>query len=65
MPLTTYENGMKVTKAKRDNHAFSELQAVYRQANGLLRKTMTIIISLLVVHRSWFIVHRIFCWILR
>src|SRR5476651_278917 len=25
--ISTYENGMKVTKAKRDNHAFSELQA--------------------------------------
>ncbi|MEN0056621.1 MAG: tetratricopeptide repeat protein [Mucilaginibacter sp.] len=33
--ITTYENGMKVTKEKRDNHAFSELQAVYRQAVGI------------------------------
>jgi tetratricopeptide (TPR) repeat protein len=33
--ITTYENGMKVTKAKRDNHAFSELQAVYRSAMGI------------------------------
>jgi tetratricopeptide (TPR) repeat protein len=33
--ITTYENGMKVTKEKRDNHAFSELQAVYRQAMGV------------------------------
>ncbi len=33
--ITTYENGMKVTKQKRDNHAFSELQAVYRQAMGM------------------------------
>jgi tetratricopeptide (TPR) repeat protein len=33
--ITTYENGMKVTKAKRDNHAFSELQAVYRAAMGI------------------------------
>jgi tetratricopeptide (TPR) repeat protein len=32
--IKTYENGMKVTKEKRDNHAFSELQAVYRQAKG-------------------------------
>ncbi|MFC0517844.1 tetratricopeptide repeat protein [Mucilaginibacter angelicae] len=32
--IKTYENGMKVTKEKRDNHAFSELQAVYRQAMG-------------------------------
>jgi tetratricopeptide (TPR) repeat protein len=33
--ITTYENGMQVTKAKRDNHAFSELQAVYRSAMGI------------------------------
>jgi tetratricopeptide (TPR) repeat protein len=33
--ISTYENGMKVTKQKRDNHAFSELQAVYRQAMGI------------------------------
>lgn len=33
--ITTYENGMKVTKTKRDNHAFSELQAVYRSAMGI------------------------------
>ncbi len=33
--IATYENGMKVTKAKRDNHAFSELQAVYRAAMGI------------------------------
>jgi tetratricopeptide (TPR) repeat protein len=32
--IKTYENGMKVTKEKRDNHAFSELQAIYRQAMG-------------------------------
>jgi tetratricopeptide (TPR) repeat protein len=32
--IKTYETGMKVTKEKRDNHAFSELQAVYRQAMG-------------------------------
>jgi tetratricopeptide (TPR) repeat protein len=32
--IKTYENGMKVTKEKRDNHAFSELQAVYREAIG-------------------------------
>ena len=29
-----YEKGMEITKAKRDNHAFSELQAVYREAIG-------------------------------
>jgi tetratricopeptide (TPR) repeat protein len=29
-----YEIGMDITKAKRDNHAFSELQAVYREAIG-------------------------------
>jgi len=27
--ITTYEAGMKLTKEKRDNHAYSELQAVY------------------------------------
>jgi tetratricopeptide (TPR) repeat protein len=32
--ITTYQTGMKVTKEKRDNHAFSELQAVYREAMG-------------------------------
>src|SRR6201985_2852435 len=29
-----YEKGMQITKEKRDNHAFSELQAVYREAIG-------------------------------
>src|ERR1700742_1952726 len=32
--INTYEKGMEITKAKRDNHAFSELQAVYREAIG-------------------------------
>jgi tetratricopeptide (TPR) repeat protein len=32
--VRTYEKGMEITKAKRDNHAFSELQAVYREAIG-------------------------------
>ena len=32
--IKTYETGMQITKAKRDNHAFSELQAVYREAIG-------------------------------
>ena len=32
--IATYETGMKITKEKRDNHAFSELQAVYREAIG-------------------------------
>jgi tetratricopeptide (TPR) repeat protein len=32
--IKTYEKGMEITKAKRDNHAFSELQAVYREATG-------------------------------
>jgi tetratricopeptide (TPR) repeat protein len=32
--INTYETGMKVTKAQRDNHAFSELQAVYHEAMG-------------------------------
>jgi len=27
--INTYEAGMKITKEKRDNHAYSELQAVY------------------------------------
>jgi tetratricopeptide (TPR) repeat protein len=32
--LDIYEKGMAITKEKRDNHAFSELQAVYREAIG-------------------------------
>ena len=32
--IAVYEKGMEITKAKRDNHAFSELQAVYREATG-------------------------------
>jgi tetratricopeptide (TPR) repeat protein len=32
--IKIYEKGMEITKAKRDNHAFSELQAVYREATG-------------------------------
>ena len=32
--INIYEKGMKITKEKRDNHAFSELQAVYREAIG-------------------------------
>jgi tetratricopeptide (TPR) repeat protein len=32
--IKIYETGMEITKAKRDNHAFSELQAVYREAIG-------------------------------
>ena len=32
--INTYQAGMAITKAKRDNHAFSELQAVYREAMG-------------------------------
>jgi tetratricopeptide (TPR) repeat protein len=32
--INTYETGMKVTKEQRDNHAFSELQAVYRELMG-------------------------------
>ena len=32
--INTYQTGMTITKAKRDNHAFSELQAVYREAIG-------------------------------
>jgi tetratricopeptide (TPR) repeat protein len=33
--ISTYEKGMEIAKQKRDNHAFSELQAVYREANGI------------------------------
>jgi tetratricopeptide (TPR) repeat protein len=32
--IKTYETGMKITREQRDNHAFSELQAVYRLAAG-------------------------------
>ena len=32
--ISIYEKGMEVAKNKRDNHAFSELQAVYREATG-------------------------------
>lgn len=32
--INTYQAGMKITREKRDNHAFSELQAVYREAIG-------------------------------
>jgi tetratricopeptide (TPR) repeat protein len=32
--VSIYEKGMQITKEKRDNHAFSELQAVYREAIG-------------------------------
>lgn len=32
--INVYEKGMQITKEKRDNHAFSELQAVYREAIG-------------------------------
>jgi tetratricopeptide (TPR) repeat protein len=27
--ISTYETGMRITKEKRDNHAYSELRAVY------------------------------------
>ena len=29
-----YEKGMEIARQKRDNHAFSELQSVYREATG-------------------------------
>jgi len=32
--VNIYEKGMQITKEKRDNHAFSELQTVYREATG-------------------------------
>jgi tetratricopeptide (TPR) repeat protein len=33
--IQTYQKGMLITKQKRDNHAFSELQSAYNQAAGL------------------------------
>ncbi|MEO6851573.1 MAG: tetratricopeptide repeat protein [Mucilaginibacter sp.] len=30
--ISTYEKGMEIAKAMRDNHAFSELQAVWQEA---------------------------------
>ena len=33
--IKTYQNGMVLTKAKHDNHAFNELQAVYKLAMGI------------------------------
>ncbi len=33
--ISTYEKGMMVAKEARDNHAFSELNAVYMQARGI------------------------------
>jgi tetratricopeptide (TPR) repeat protein len=33
--INTYEKGMEIAKQKRDNHAFAELQTVYREANGI------------------------------
>lgn len=32
--IITYEKGMAIAKGKGDNHAFSELQSVYREATG-------------------------------
>ena len=32
--ITTYEKGIIVTRAVRDNHALSELQAVYMELKG-------------------------------
>jgi tetratricopeptide (TPR) repeat protein len=32
--VKTYEKGMEIAKAKRNNHAFAELQGVYREAIG-------------------------------
>ena len=31
--LTTYENGMKIAREARNNHALSELQGVYNELN--------------------------------
>lgn len=33
--ISTYENGMKIAREKRDNHALSELQSVYNELTGL------------------------------
>jgi lipopolysaccharide biosynthesis regulator YciM len=33
--IQIYQKGMLITKQKRDNHAFSELQSAYNQAAGL------------------------------
>ncbi|HVW13145.1 MAG TPA: tetratricopeptide repeat protein [Mucilaginibacter sp.] len=33
--ITTYEKGMAAAQKQRDNHAFAELQVVYREAAGL------------------------------
>jgi tetratricopeptide (TPR) repeat protein len=32
--IITYETGMKITREQRDNHALSELQAVYNELVG-------------------------------
>ncbi|MBS7563352.1 tetratricopeptide repeat protein [Mucilaginibacter sp. Bleaf8] len=33
--IATYQKGMQITREKRDNHAYSELQSAYNQASGL------------------------------
>jgi tetratricopeptide (TPR) repeat protein len=33
--INTYETGMKITRERKDNHAFSELQEVYNELTGL------------------------------
>ncbi|MBS1527575.1 MAG: tetratricopeptide repeat protein [Bacteroidetes bacterium] len=33
--IVIYEKGMSTAQKQRDNHAFAELQAVYREAAGL------------------------------
>ncbi|WP_345951817.1 tetratricopeptide repeat protein [Mucilaginibacter sp. PAMB04274] len=33
--VVIYQKGMQITRQKRDNHAFSELQSAYNQASGL------------------------------
>lgn len=33
--IATYEKGMKIAREKRDNHALSELQAVYNELIGV------------------------------
>ncbi|GAA4913380.1 tetratricopeptide repeat protein [Mucilaginibacter defluvii] len=33
--INIYQTGMRIAREKRDNHAYSELQAAYNQAAGL------------------------------
>ncbi|RYE20737.1 MAG: tetratricopeptide repeat protein [Sphingobacteriales bacterium] len=33
--ITIYQTGMKITREKKDNHAYSELQSAYNSAAGI------------------------------